>query len=106
MKILKEETETIFRHFNTFKDFVNAKLDVNKDENVHVKMFALEKENQCLRNENKNEKAIIKMLIESSNKNAGIWKTVEKKNSTLNSKINSTNYETMVLKICFNASKF
>ena len=34
-KILKEEMETYFRHFNTFIDFVNAKLDANKDENVY-----------------------------------------------------------------------
>ena len=34
--------ETSFRHFNTFKDFINVKLDANKGENVYKKMFALE----------------------------------------------------------------
>ena len=38
------------------------------------------------------------MLIKNSNKNIGTWKTVEKKNSTLNNKTNSTNYETVALK--------
>ena len=45
-KILKEEMETYFRHFNTFIDFVNAKLDANKDENVYQKISALKKENE------------------------------------------------------------
>ena len=31
--------ETNFRHFNTFKDFVNAKLDASKDENTYEKML-------------------------------------------------------------------
>ena len=35
LKILKEEMETYFRQFNTFIDFVNARLDANKDENVY-----------------------------------------------------------------------
>ena len=39
-KILKEEMETNVWHFNTFKDFVNAKLDAKKDEIVYEKMFA------------------------------------------------------------------
>lgn len=43
------------------------------------------------------------MLIENSNRNTGTWKTVEKKTSALNSKINSTNYETIALKNRFNA---
>ena len=92
LKTLKEEMETNFRHFNTFNDFVNAKLDVNKDENVH----------EVLRIENKNQQAIIKILIETSNKNRGTWKTVEKKTRSLNSKISSTKYETIALKNCFN----
>ena len=56
------------------------------------------KKNECVRNENKNQQAIIEMLIENSNKKTGTGKTVEKKTSTLNSKINSTNYETIALK--------
>ena len=43
------------------------------------------------------------MFIENSNKNTGTWKTVEKKTSTLNRKINPTNYETIALKNLFNA---
>ena len=35
LKILKEEMETYLRQFNTFIDFVNAKLDANKDENIY-----------------------------------------------------------------------
>ena len=35
--------ETNFRHSNSFKDFVNAKLDANKDENVHEKNFFLKR---------------------------------------------------------------
>ena len=35
--------ETNLRHSNTFKDFVNAELDANKDENVYEKIFALRK---------------------------------------------------------------
>ena len=31
--------ETNSWHFNIFKDFVNAKLDANKDENDYEKMF-------------------------------------------------------------------
>ena len=38
--------ETYFRQFNTFIDFVNAKLDANKDENVYQKISALKKENE------------------------------------------------------------
>ena len=32
-------------------------------------MFALENENECFRDENKKQQAIIEMLIENSNKN-------------------------------------
>ena len=55
-------------------------------------MFALEKENECFKNENKNQQAIIEILIENSNKNTCTWKTPEKKiATTLNSKLDSTN---------------
>ena len=50
------------------------------------------KENDCLRNENKNQPVIIKMLIENSNTNSVTWESIEKKNRTLNSKMSSTNY--------------
>ena len=66
-------------------------------------MFALEKENECLRNENNNQQPIIEMLIKNRNKNTGTWKTVEKKTSIYNRKINSINYETIALKNSFNA---
>ena len=36
--------ETCFWYFNNFKDFVNAKLDANSDENVYEKIFAIKKE--------------------------------------------------------------
>ena len=55
-------------------------------------------ENECLQNENKNQHAIVKMLIENSNKNKSISKTAEKRYSTLNSKIYSSNYQTIALK--------
>ena len=45
-------------------------------------MFALEKENECFRNENKNQQAIIEILIENSNIKIA---------TTLNSKLDSTN---------------
>ena len=61
-------------------------------------MFALEKENECFRNENKNQQAIIEILIENSNKNTCTWKTAEKKiATTLNSKLDSTNQLSIVL---------
>ena len=44
-----EEMETSFRHFNTFKDFINVKLEASKHENVYKKMFALEKESERLK---------------------------------------------------------
>ena len=58
---------------------------------MRTKMKTL-KENDCLRNENKNQPVIIKMLIENSNKNSVTWESIEKKNRTLNSKMSSTNY--------------
>ena len=61
-------------------------------------MFALEKENECFRDENKNQQAIIDMLNENSNKNTCTWKTAEKKiATTLNSKLDSTNQLSIVL---------
>ena len=51
-------------------------------------MFALEKENECFRNENKNQQAIIEILIENSNKKIA---------TTLNSKLDSTNQLSIVL---------
>ena len=62
-------------------------------------MFALKIENECLRNENKNQQVI----IENSYKSTGTWKTVEKKTISLKSKSNSTNDETIALKNHFNA---
>ena len=35
--MLKKEMETNFQHFNVFKDYINPKLDANKDENDYEK---------------------------------------------------------------------
>ena len=43
-------------------------------------MFALEKENECFRDENKNQQAIIDMLNENSNKNMYLENRREKNN--------------------------
>ena len=43
-------------------------------------MFALEKENECFRDENKNKQAIIDMLNENSNKNMYLENRREKNN--------------------------
>ena len=59
---------------------------------MRTKMKTLE-ENDRLRNENKNQPVIIKMVIENSNKNTVTWESIKKKNRTLNSKMNSTNYD-------------
>ena len=42
------------------------------------------------------------MLIENSKKNIGTWKTIKKRNSALDSKINPINYEPTTLKNIFN----
>ena len=57
----------------------------NKNQPVIIKML--------IKNSNKNQPVIIKMLIENSNKNTVTWESIEKKNRTLNSKMNSTNYD-------------
>ena len=47
--MLQEEIKTSFKDFTIFNNFVNKKLDRNKNERaLHVKIFALEKENECL----------------------------------------------------------
>ena len=44
--------KTSFKDFTIFNNFVNKKLDRNKNERaLHVKIFPLEKENECLWNE-------------------------------------------------------
>ena len=41
--------KTSFKDFTIFNNFVNKKLDRNKNERaLPVKIFALEKENECL----------------------------------------------------------
>lgn len=57
---------TNFWHFKTFKGFVNAKLDANKYEKIYEKILPEKKESKCLRNENKNQQAIIEMLIRTA----------------------------------------
>lgn len=52
--MLKKVMETNFQNFITFQVFVNRNLDTTKNNTAYEKMFALEEENKCLRNELKN----------------------------------------------------
>ena len=73
--------ETYFRYFNTFNNFVNAKLDANKDENTHEKIFALKKETSDLETKIKSNKLLSKCLLKTAI-NTCTLRTVEKKTSS------------------------
>ena len=55
--------KTSFKDFTIFNSFVNRKLDRNKNDcALHVKIFALEDENECLWNEIKSQQTTVKPL--------------------------------------------
>ena len=82
--LLRKELEKNVTANNDFKNFTNKKL---ADERVHEndsaeilyeRIRTFEKENQCLKNEIKNQQAVIEMLI-TNDKCADEWKTVKTK---------------------------
>ena len=82
--LLREELEKNVTANNDFKNFINKKLvDERAYKNdaaeiLHGRIRMLEKENQCLKNEIKNQQAVIEMLI-TNDKCADEWKTVKTK---------------------------
>ena len=82
--LLRQELEKNVTANNDFKNFINKKLaDERAHKNdaaeiLHDRIRMLEKENQCLKNEIKNQQAVIEMLI-TNDKCADEWKTVKTK---------------------------
>ena len=82
--LLRQELENKVTGNNDFKNFINKKLaEVRAHKNdsaeiLYEKIRMLEKENQCLKNETKNQQAVIEMLI-TNDKCAAEWKTVKTK---------------------------
>lgn len=70
-------------------------------------MFALEKENECLRNEIKNQQTVKKMLLENSNDNLLLILNLWKGRKTLTMEIMKfiINNETLTLENRYNINK-
>ena len=87
--LLRQESEKNITANNHFKNFSNKKLANGKaiksdsEEILFEKIRMLEMENQCLKNEIKNQQPVIEMLI-TDDKCTEEWKTVKTKlkNST------------------------
>ena len=92
--LLRQELENNVTANNDFKNFINKKLAgerAHKNDSAEIlyeRIRILEKENQCLKNEIKNQQAIIEMLI-TNGKCADEWKTVKTKSK------NNTNTASM-----------
>ena len=83
--LLRQELEKNVTEINYFKNFISKNL---ADERAHKNYAAQilynrirmpEKENQCLKNEIKNQQAVIEMLITNDTCAAEEWKTVKTK---------------------------
>ena len=92
--LLRQELEKNVTANNNFKNFINRKLAderTHKNDSAEIlyeKIRMLEKENQCLKNEIKNQQAVIEMLI-TNDKCADEWKTMKTKSK------NNTNIASM-----------
>ena len=102
--LLRQELDKNVTANNDFKNFINNKLAVERAhkndsaEILHERIRMLGKENQRLKNEIKNQQAVIEMLI-TNDKCADEWKTVKTKSK------NHTNIASMSPKKSF-ACKF
>ena len=64
------------------------KLDANKDESVYERMFALEKENECLRNKNKKLKSCYQnCLLKTATKTQVLGIPYRRKRALLTAKL-------------------
>ena len=92
--LLRQELEKNVTANNDFKNFINKKLAdqrAHKNDSAEIlyeKIRMFEKENQCLKNEIKNQQTVIEMLI-TNDKCADEWKAVKTKSK------NNTNITSM-----------
>ena len=93
--LLRQELEKNVTANNDFKNFINKKLAderAHKNDSAEIlyeKIRMLEKENQCLKNEIKNQQAVIEMLI-TNDKCSDEWKIVKTKAKNNTNSINVT----------------
>ena len=88
--LLRQKLEKNVPANSDFKNFINTKLADKRAhkndaaESLHDRIRMLEKENQCLKNEIKNQQVVIEMLI-TNDKCADKWKTMKtkSKNNTI-----------------------
>ena len=93
--LLRQELEKNVTANNDFKNFINKKLAderAHKNDSAEIlyeKIRILEKENQCLKNEIKNQQAVIEMLI-TNDKCSDEWEIVKTKAKNNTNSINVT----------------